>query len=154
MSHMCRKIFRFELWLISYLKKISNFHEIFPNFTYSQKSNFSKCNWKEIDELLPPYKSFWHHQHHPSAAEVSPCTTTISKRGNPPLPHRSPTIPKQSLYIIKAWSTRSTSRFTHQQGSDPVNNRFTHQLGSDPITQQVHTPTGFWPRYKPGSHTN
>ena len=36
------------------IDKISNFHEIAPNFTYSQKSLFLKYNWKEVGQLLQP----------------------------------------------------------------------------------------------------
>ena len=38
--------------------KISNFHEIVPNFTYSQKSYFYKHNWRLIDQLLLPYQFY------------------------------------------------------------------------------------------------
>ena len=40
--------------------------------------------------------------------KVSPCTTIISKCGNLLFLHCSFIIPKQSLYIIKVWSTWST----------------------------------------------
>ena len=40
--------------------------------------------------------------------KVSPCMTIISKCGNLLFLHCSFTIPKQSLYIIKVWSTWST----------------------------------------------
>ena len=40
--------------------------------------------------------------------KVSPCTTIISKCGNLLFLHCSFIIPKQSLYIIKIWSTWST----------------------------------------------
>ena len=33
------------------IDKISNFHKIAPNFTYSQKSYFLKYCWKKIDKL-------------------------------------------------------------------------------------------------------
>ena len=55
MSHMCKRIFRFELLLSSYWQK-SNFHEIAPNFTYSQKSWFFKYNF--LEQLLHPYKFY------------------------------------------------------------------------------------------------
>ena len=35
-SHKCKRIFRFELEAV--IDKILNFHEISPNFTFSQKS--------------------------------------------------------------------------------------------------------------------
>ena len=40
------------------IDKISNFHEIAPNFTYSQKSYFLKfiCNF--LDQLLLPYNFY------------------------------------------------------------------------------------------------
>ena len=58
---MCKRMFRFELQLgpvKAVIDKISNFHEIAPNFTYSHKLYFLKyiCNF--LDQLLPvyPYK--------------------------------------------------------------------------------------------------
>ena len=38
------------------IDKISIFHEIALNFTYSQKSHFFKCNWIFLDQLLLPNK--------------------------------------------------------------------------------------------------
>ena len=35
---------------------MSNFHEIDPNFTYSQKLYFLKYNWNFLDQLLLSYK--------------------------------------------------------------------------------------------------
>ena len=56
-----------------------------------------------------------HHHHHSSSIgcgagdhKVSPCMTIISKCGNLLFLHCSFIIPKQSLYIIKVWSTWST----------------------------------------------
>ena len=37
---------------------MSIFHEIAPNFTYSQKSQFFKYNWNFLDQLLLPYKFY------------------------------------------------------------------------------------------------
>ena len=53
-SHMCKRIFRFKLQAVT--DKISNFHEIVPNSTYSHKLQFFKyiCNF--LDQLLHPYK--------------------------------------------------------------------------------------------------
>ena len=52
---MCKRIFKFELQLSSYSQNI-NFHDIAPNFTFSQISLFFKyiCNF--LEQLLHPYK--------------------------------------------------------------------------------------------------
>ena len=36
--------------------KISIFHEITQNFTYSQKPHFFKYKWNFLDQVLLPYK--------------------------------------------------------------------------------------------------
>ena len=40
------------------IDKISNFHDIAPNVTFSQKSKFFKYICKFLDQLLHPYKSY------------------------------------------------------------------------------------------------
>ena len=40
--------------ILAVIDKISNFHEIAPNFTYSQKSEFLKYDWNFTDQLLLP----------------------------------------------------------------------------------------------------
>ena len=40
------------------IDKISNFHKIAPNFTYSQKSSYFKYNWNFLDQLLLPFKFY------------------------------------------------------------------------------------------------
>ena len=37
---------------------MSIFHEIAPNFTYSQKSYCFKYNWNFLDQLILPYKFY------------------------------------------------------------------------------------------------
>ena len=53
MCHMCAKEF-FKIQAV--IDKISNFHDIASNFTFSQISEFFKyfCNF--LDQLLHPYK--------------------------------------------------------------------------------------------------
>ena len=41
-----------------HIDKISNFHQIAPNFTFSRKSYFCKYNWNFLDQLLQPYKFY------------------------------------------------------------------------------------------------
>ena len=57
-SHMSKRIFRFELWLRSYWQNI-NFFTILPQISYVHKIlnflNF-KYNWNFLDQLLLPYK--------------------------------------------------------------------------------------------------
>ena len=40
------------------IDKLSNFHKIAPNFTYSQKSYFLKYNYNFLIQPLPPYKFY------------------------------------------------------------------------------------------------
>ena len=56
MCHTCVKEFLDSNFNLAVIDKISNFHEIAPNFTYSQNSLFFKyiCNF--LDQLLHPYK--------------------------------------------------------------------------------------------------
>ena len=56
MCHTCAKEYLDSNFDYSVIDKISNFHEIAPNSTYSLKSYFFKyiCNF--IDQLLHPYK--------------------------------------------------------------------------------------------------
>ena len=56
MCHMCAKEFLDSNFDKAVIAKISNFHEIAPNFTYSQKLWFFKYNWNFLDQLLLPYK--------------------------------------------------------------------------------------------------
>ena len=57
--HTCAKGFLDSNFNQAVINKMSNFHEIDPNFTYSQKSQFFKHNWRLIDQLLLPYKFLW-----------------------------------------------------------------------------------------------
>ena len=56
MYHMCAKGFLDSTFNLAFIDKISNFQEIAPNFTYSQKSYFWKYKWTLIDQLILPYK--------------------------------------------------------------------------------------------------
>ena len=55
MRHICAKGFLHSSFNQVVIDKISLFHEIAPDFTYSQKS-FFKYNWNFLDQLLLPYK--------------------------------------------------------------------------------------------------
>ena len=54
--HTCAKIVLDSNFNKAVIDKISNFHEIAPNSTYSQKSYFFKYNCIFLDQLLHPYK--------------------------------------------------------------------------------------------------
>ena len=56
MCHICAKEFSNSNFNEAVIDKVSNFYEIAPNFTFSQKSQFFKyiCNF--LDQLLHPYK--------------------------------------------------------------------------------------------------
>ena len=58
MCHACGKEFSDSNFNQAIIDKISNFREIAPNFTYSQKLQLFKyiCNF--LDQLLHPYKSY------------------------------------------------------------------------------------------------
>ena len=58
MCHTCEKEFLNSSFNQAVIDKISNFHDIAPNFTFSQKSQFFKyiCNF--LDQLLHPYKIY------------------------------------------------------------------------------------------------
>ena len=57
MSHMCERIFKFELgWAI--IDKISFFYEM-AQILHTQKKYFKKYYWKEMDQLLLPYIFFF-----------------------------------------------------------------------------------------------
>ena len=62
MCHICAKRFldsNFNFKAV--IDKISNFQEIAPNFTYSQKIIlffFKKYNWNFLDQMLLPYKFY------------------------------------------------------------------------------------------------
>ena len=56
MCHMCAKGLLDLNFHKATVDKISIFHEIAPNFTYSQKSSSLKHNWNFLDQLFLPYK--------------------------------------------------------------------------------------------------
>ena len=56
MCHKCAKEFLDSNFNWAVIDKILNFHEIAPNFTYSQKSYFLKYNLNFLYQLLHPYK--------------------------------------------------------------------------------------------------
>ena len=58
MRHICAKGFLDLNFNWAVIDKISNFHKIYPNFTFSQKSCFFKYNWNFLDQLLLPYKFY------------------------------------------------------------------------------------------------
>ena len=58
MCHVCAKGYLDSNFNQAVIAKISIFHEIAPNFTYSQKSLFFKYNWNFFDQLLLPYKFY------------------------------------------------------------------------------------------------
>ena len=52
MCYICAKGFLDSNFYEAAIDKISNFHDIAPNFTYAQKSLFLKYNWNFLDQLL------------------------------------------------------------------------------------------------------
>ena len=56
MCHKCTKEFLDSNLNQAVIDKISNFHEISPNSTYSHKSQFLKYIRNFLDQLLHPYK--------------------------------------------------------------------------------------------------
>ena len=58
MCHICAKEFWDSNFNQAVIDKISDFHEIAPNITNSQKSQYFKDNGKNIGQLLP-YKVLW-----------------------------------------------------------------------------------------------
>ena len=54
--HICAKGFLDTNFNQAVIDKISIFHEIAPNYTYSQKSLLLKYNRNFLDQLLLPYK--------------------------------------------------------------------------------------------------
>ena len=58
MSHICAKEFLNSSFNLAVIDKISNFHDIAPNFTFSQKSSFFKYICTFLDQLLHPYKFY------------------------------------------------------------------------------------------------
>ena len=56
MCHTCAKEFLNSSFKKAVIDKISNFHDIVPNFTFSQKLWFFKYICKVLDQLLHPYK--------------------------------------------------------------------------------------------------
>ena len=55
MCHICAKRISDSNFNEAVIDKISNFQEIAPYFTYSQKSLFLKLNWNFLDQVLLPY---------------------------------------------------------------------------------------------------
>ena len=55
MCHICAKGFLDSSFNEAVIDKISNFQEIAPNFTYSQKLYFFTYNWIFLDQPLLPY---------------------------------------------------------------------------------------------------
>ena len=61
MCHICANFFAGFLdsnFNEAVIDKLTNFQEIAPNFTYSQKSLFLKYNWNFVDQLLLPHKCY------------------------------------------------------------------------------------------------
>ena len=58
MRHICAKGILDLNFNWAFIGKISSFHEIALNFTYSQKSYFFMYNWKLVEQLLLPYKFY------------------------------------------------------------------------------------------------
>ena len=56
MCHICEKEFLDSNFNEAVINKISNFHEIAPNFTYSQKTQVLKYNWNFLDQQLLRHK--------------------------------------------------------------------------------------------------
>ena len=58
MCYICAKGFLDSYFTEAVIDKISNFQEIAPDFTYSQKHNFYMYNWNSLDQLRFSYKFY------------------------------------------------------------------------------------------------